>query len=218
LIFPATERVVFAIRSTQEVHMELKEGLLALTVAAALGAPAAFAQQGQTEEKPGDVTADSQLQQQADASTSLGQQQASAGQQDSFSSRSEQAMSDVPPPVDRETVRSIQQALSEQGQDVRADGIWGAKTHQALMQFQRDNNLDASGQINAGTMAALDLMDQQQTAGAEQQESAQQTASAGQQEGAQQSASAQDQQSGEQQQAALEEQQQPGSQPQSSSQ
>lgn len=78
-----------------------------------------------------------------------------------------QAQSDVPPPIDSETVRSIQQALSEQGQQVSADGIWGEKTHQALMEFQRQNNLDASGQLDAETFAALDLGAQSQTASAE---------------------------------------------------
>lgn len=88
--------------------------------------------------------------------------QASSAQQDQQGTAWGQAAADVPPPVDSETVRNIQQALSEQGQQVQTDGIWGEKTHQALMQFQRDNNLDATGQIDAQTMAALNLSEQQQ--------------------------------------------------------
>lgn len=77
-----------------------------------------------------------------------------------------QAQAAVPPPVDSETVRSIQQALSEQGHKVQVDGIWGEKTHQALMDFQREKDLKASGQLDGETFAALHLAGESQTASA----------------------------------------------------
>ncbi|HEX5514470.1 MAG TPA: peptidoglycan-binding protein [Gammaproteobacteria bacterium] len=77
-----------------------------------------------------------------------------------------QAQAEVPPPVDSNTVRGVQQALSEQGHKVKADGIWGEKTHQALMDFQREKNLKASGQLDAETFAALHMDGESQTASA----------------------------------------------------
>lgn len=166
--------------------MKLKEGFLALAVAAALSAPA-FAQQDpaqsstdstmsgssdpsqQAAESPTSTSdsgaasssAEPSSMQQADASTSMSSGQPS---ESSLSSSSATAQSDVPPPIDQNTIRSVQQALNDQGQQLQVDGIWGEKTHQALMQFQRDKELPASGQLDAETFAALDLEDQQQTA------------------------------------------------------
>ncbi len=179
--------------------MKVKESLLALAVAAALGAPA-LAQQDQaqsgtdsmggssdtgqqTAEAPtagsgsdaasGSMSSDS-MQQSADASSAMSgeQQQADAGAsmpsgmagESGSTASSTMAQSDVPPPIDQDTIRSVQQALNDQGQQLRVDGIWGEKTHQALMQFQRDNQLSASGQLDIDTLAALELEDYQQTA------------------------------------------------------
>lgn len=53
-------------------------------------------------------------------------------------------------------VRSIQQNLADRGYDAgRADGIMGPRTQQALRDFQRDQNLQASGRADPQTMAAL---------------------------------------------------------------
>lgn len=58
--------------------------------------------------------------------------------------------------IDQNTVRQVQQQLQSQGYDVgQVDGIWGAKSRQALMDFQRDKNLQASGRPDQQTMAAL---------------------------------------------------------------
>lgn len=179
--------------------MKIKEGLLALAVAAVLSAPA-FAQQDQarsstdpmsgssdtsqqTAESPAAAsgseaasssTDSSSMQQSADAGSAMSdeQQQADASASASSSQPSEPgpsssstvAQSDVPPPIDQNTIRSVQQALNDQGQQLQVDGIWGEKTHQALMQFQRDKELSASGQLDPETLAALDLEEHQQTA------------------------------------------------------
>jgi hypothetical protein len=241
--------------------MKLKEGFLALTVAAALATPAAFAQQEQAQEKieankPGDqidekvgegptpghtsldpvvkedetpalpqASADSDAQEARrgvdrdldiereqrdtaglrDDTTPMTSQDRAAvgagqagGQQEQFRDREQQdrmsmqqdrqardqqqaqqgqqdqgrrvawgPQGDVPPPVDGETIRNVQQALKDQGQNIKVDGIWGRSTHQALRDFQRSQNIDGNGQLNAETFAALNLMDRQRSAGAE---------------------------------------------------
>lgn len=78
----------------------------------------------------------------------MGQQQ--MGQQQ-MGARPSQSMS---PNV----VRNLQQELSDRGYRVgTVDGIWGPQTQQALSNFQRDRNLQATGQIDRQTMAALGL-------------------------------------------------------------
>lgn len=140
--------------------------------------------------QPSSADSSSQMEQSAsisdDQRSRAGEPLSSASASSSMSSDSEsmgmmsQAQSDVPPPVDSETVRNIQQALSDQGHQVQVDGIWGPKTHQALMEFQREQNLDASGQLDGETFAALDLTEGSQTASAssQQEQPPQQTASA----------------------------------------
>lgn len=60
--------------------------------------------------------------------------------------------------LDQNTARQVQQQLQNQGYDVgQVDGVWGAKSRQALMTFQRDQNLRASGSPDQQTMAALGL-------------------------------------------------------------
>ncbi|MBC7951647.1 MAG: peptidoglycan-binding protein [Rhodospirillaceae bacterium] len=56
----------------------------------------------------------------------------------------------------QDQVRTIQQNLAERGYDAgQVDGRWGARTQQALSDFQRDQNLQASGRADPQTMAAL---------------------------------------------------------------
>jgi len=61
--------------------------------------------------------------------------------------------------MSHEQVREIQQALNDRndGRDITVDGIWGANTRSALMKFQRDNGLRATGRADQQTMAALNL-------------------------------------------------------------
>ena len=56
-------------------------------------------------------------------------------------------------------VREVQQALQSKGnaQELQADGMWGPKTEQALMNFQKSKNIKANGEIDAKTVAALGL-------------------------------------------------------------
>jgi len=58
--------------------------------------------------------------------------------------------------VSASMVRDIQTQLSSRGYDVGPiDGMWGSHTRQALMAFQRDQNMRASGRIDRNTLAAL---------------------------------------------------------------
>ena len=52
-------------------------------------------------------------------------------------------------------VTAIQNRLAELGYGVKADGRFGAKTKQALMQFQRDSKLTPDGVVGGKTWAVL---------------------------------------------------------------
>jgi len=54
-------------------------------------------------------------------------------------------------------VESVQASLAQEGYAVSVDGVWGPQSAEALRQFQQANNLDATGQINAETLAALNV-------------------------------------------------------------
>ncbi len=61
-----------------------------------------------------------------------------------------------------EEVKKLQQALNEKGYDVgTADGIFGTKTKNALMAFQRDNGLKADGILGPETRSKLNLSTQE---------------------------------------------------------
>lgn len=57
--------------------------------------------------------------------------------------------------MDAETIRELQQALKDQGQDIEVDGQWGPNTRQALMEFQTSEGLETTGQPDEDTLAAL---------------------------------------------------------------
>lgn len=55
-------------------------------------------------------------------------------------------------------VKQAQEKLSALGKDVGTpDGQLGAKTQQALQEFQQENGLQPSGQLDSQTLAALDI-------------------------------------------------------------
>lgn len=54
-------------------------------------------------------------------------------------------------------VIKLQQALKDKGYNVTVDGIYGAKTRQAVIQFQKDNNLTPDGIAGAKTLAKLNV-------------------------------------------------------------
>lgn len=57
-----------------------------------------------------------------------------------------------------EVVKQAQEKLSATGHDAGpADGIVGAKTQAAVKQFQQSKGLEASGQLDSQTLAALQI-------------------------------------------------------------
>lgn len=77
------------------------------------------------------------------------QPQAQSGQSQSSQSGSQQASQD------QETIKQVQQKLSDAGHELQADGIMGPKTQAALKEFQEKKGLQASGELDQQTMAAL---------------------------------------------------------------
>jgi len=56
------------------------------------------------------------------------------------------------------TVRDVQQALQNKGYDVGSvDGVMGPRTQSALREFQQQQGLPRSGQLDERTMSALDV-------------------------------------------------------------
>lgn len=61
-------------------------------------------------------------------------------------------------PLTPDTVRQVQQTLQQQGMyRGRVDGVWGPATQSAVRSYQQQNNLNASGQLDQQTLAALNL-------------------------------------------------------------
>ena len=74
------------------------------------------------------------------------------------------AVFETPPEVpektysDENTIKSVQEALNGKGYDCgTADGIAGEKTKNQILQYQTDNDLEATGTINDALLASLGL-------------------------------------------------------------
>jgi peptidoglycan hydrolase-like protein with peptidoglycan-binding domain len=71
-------------------------------------------------------------------------------------SGSQQEMSPSAMTKDPNTVKQVQQALSDKGFNAGpADGKWGSKTQSALKKFQKSEGMQASGQLDQQTLASL---------------------------------------------------------------
>lgn len=74
------------------------------------------------------------------------------------SSASQTSASSAQQAMSADLVRDVQRGLSTRGYDVGPqDGIYGDSTEQALKRFQRDQRLNASGQVDSQTLAALGI-------------------------------------------------------------
>jgi hypothetical protein len=83
---------------------------------------------------------------------------AAGGQQQSGASAGGSGGQQVPAPVSAQLVRKVQETLGDKGVDAGpVDGIWGPKTSSAVRQFQQDQGLQATGQLNGETLAALGI-------------------------------------------------------------
>ena len=59
--------------------------------------------------------------------------------------------------LSRDTLRQIQQSLSDQGYETNVDGIWGERSREALIEFQRAQDLAPTGELDPPTMTALNV-------------------------------------------------------------
>ncbi len=118
----------------------MKKTLIALAAATAL-AGSALAQQQDPKQSAQQTPSPSDQQQ--------GGQ--NAGQPDRQESPQSRAMN-----PSRSQIRMLQQALNRNGLNAGpVDGIMGDRTRQALQKFQSQNGLNASGQLDRQTIAAL---------------------------------------------------------------
>ncbi len=124
--------------------MKLNTGVISVIAAFGLFVAFAYAQQGGSQSDPGMQKSDQssqQMQQQDQTSSSLMQ--------------------------DKQTVRQVQQALNDQGYKAgKADGKWGAKSQQALKQFQQAKGMEPTGQLNQEVITALGVSPSGAAAGA----------------------------------------------------
>jgi len=58
---------------------------------------------------------------------------------------------------DADKLRKVQKQLSEKGHNVTTDGVWGPQTEQALKEFQQAQGMQATGELNQQTLAALGI-------------------------------------------------------------
>ena len=54
-------------------------------------------------------------------------------------------------------VKSAQEALNKHGAQLAADGKMGPKTHAAIRDFQKSNNLKVTGKLDSATQKALGI-------------------------------------------------------------
>jgi peptidoglycan hydrolase-like protein with peptidoglycan-binding domain len=60
--------------------------------------------------------------------------------------------------IDADDVKEVQQALMDKGYyNGPIDGVTGDKTRSSLREFQQDNDLAATGRVNAATLKRLDV-------------------------------------------------------------
>jgi peptidoglycan hydrolase-like protein with peptidoglycan-binding domain len=128
----------------------MKKALVALIAAAALVTPA-VAQQQDPNKSP-DQNAQNQN---AQENTPVQSDQQQGGQNAGQSDQQQRGPSPAMHPG-RPQVRMLQQALNRNGLNAGpVDGIMGNQTRQALQKFQSQHGLNASGQLDRQTIAAL---------------------------------------------------------------
>ncbi len=138
--------------------MIIKSGVLGLIASLVLFAAIAYAQQS-------------------------GDQQSDPGMQQSTQSGSQQQMKQQGAALtkDPQTVRQVQQALSDKGYyQGSADGKWGSQTQGALKKYQKAQGLQANGQLDQQTLASLGVSGGA-AAGGQQDMSSQKSGAGGQQ-------------------------------------
>jgi peptidoglycan hydrolase-like protein with peptidoglycan-binding domain len=123
----------------------MKSIALALVATAALSLPA-LAQSAPNDNSMNQNPSSSQM-----------QANPSAGQPDN-GMKSEISSPISPQSLSKDQIQQIQQALNQNGYDnVKADGVWGPDTADALKQFQQKQNIQANGELDQQTLSALNV-------------------------------------------------------------
>jgi hypothetical protein len=128
------------------------------------GAAAGATQPGASEQR--DSAAAGGATQQPGAATGDTQQPgaaAGASQQPSAAAGATQPMGQQ---HDQQTIRKVQEKLSEKGHQVQVDGMMGPETQQALREFQKKEGIQETGQLDQQTLSALGVEETGAAAGA----------------------------------------------------
>ncbi len=128
----------------------MRKLLFASVAAVALSVPAV----AQNVDQSNDVQSQPQHQMTSPQSTTPSQQSQTTG---SGLSDQQQAQNTIDPSqLSSQQIRQIQQSLDKQGLKAgRADGKWGPETEKAVKDFQQQQNMQASGQLDQQTLQAL---------------------------------------------------------------
>jgi murein L,D-transpeptidase YcbB/YkuD len=59
--------------------------------------------------------------------------------------------------IPNETVKAVQEALDKEGYKLKADGLMGKHTRNALKSYQKKNGLKVTGKIDEATLAKLNV-------------------------------------------------------------
>ena len=59
--------------------------------------------------------------------------------------------------MSEQRIKDVQSALDKKGQHISVDGKWGPQTANAVKDFQKQNNLPQTGQLDHDTTQKLDL-------------------------------------------------------------
>ena len=90
------------------------------------------------------------------------QAQGSASGQTQEQSAQSEGEQRLPMAASSQLVRSVQQSLERKGVEPGpVDGIWGPRTHEALREFQDQQGIQATGQLDARTLDALGVPEAQ---------------------------------------------------------
>ena len=133
--------------------MNIRTSFIAGFAGLGLIAASGLAAQAQTANNPTNqapAAASQGAQASSNGSAPSGMTQSDTSQANNMSSNSANGMS-------QQDVKSLQQALKGQGENVKADGIWGPSTQAALKHYQQQNNLPVTGQLDQATRSKLNL-------------------------------------------------------------
>lgn len=72
-----------------------------------------------------------------------------------MASQSPEKMS--PRPTRPQTIRQVQRFLAGDGQKVKIDGVWGPATEAALKNYQKQDGLTVTGQLDQATQTQMNL-------------------------------------------------------------